>query len=86
MDTTIKGEERDIMAQRSFYTKLSDHQLYAAFQEIKANLRTFPDEGWATEFSLIHEEAKRRGLTLDDSLSAKMNAVQGYLESCTRFE
>lgn len=64
-----------------FYSSLSNDQLYAAYQEIRANRQTFPDEGWANEERLIQSEAQNRGMTLENSLSNKIHAVRGYIES-----
>jgi hypothetical protein len=63
-----------------FYRAMSDHKLQAAFQEIQSNLKAFPGEGWEKELALIQGVAKERGLTLDHSLSSRMQAIRGYLE------
>lgn len=64
------------MAKDSFYREMSDHQLQAAYKELKKNIEFDPSDGMIEEMELLQNVSMERNVELDNSISA----VRGYLE------
>jgi hypothetical protein len=66
----------------SFYRKMSDAKLRAAYEAIKRNIdQAVLAEGMKKEKELILNVAKERGIDLEaDTTSAKIQTTRGYIE------